>query len=167
MPITISGSGTITGLTTGGLPDGSIAAADIAAGVVPTALSNAEDGTGTNFEFNSGFGSNGVVYGVRAWINFDGSGTPGTGRANGNMDAVTDNGVGDYTCNFTNDMPDANYVAFGSMIGSSNTDATNGFINAGLNAATGTHTTAAFRFLTLHVSNGQTDYNQVQIAVIR
>ena len=30
MPITISGSGTITGLTTGGLPDGSIAAGDLA-----------------------------------------------------------------------------------------------------------------------------------------
>ena len=29
MPITISGSGTITGLTTGGLPDGSIAAGDL------------------------------------------------------------------------------------------------------------------------------------------
>lgn len=30
MPITISGSGTITGLTAGGLPDGSIAASDLA-----------------------------------------------------------------------------------------------------------------------------------------
>ena len=83
------------------------------------------------------------------------------------MDAVTDNGTGDYTCNFTTDMPDANYVALGSVIGSSNTDATNGFVNAGLNAATGTHTTSAFRFITLHVTAGATDYNQVQIAVIR
>ena len=30
MPVTISGSGTITGITTGGLPDGSIAAGDLA-----------------------------------------------------------------------------------------------------------------------------------------
>ena len=74
-------------------------------------LSNAEDGAGTDFEFNSGFGSNATAFGVRAWINFDGgAATIGTGRASGNMDAVTDNGVGDYTLNFTNDMPDANYA---------------------------------------------------------
>jgi hypothetical protein len=124
MPITISGSGTITGLTTGGLPNGSIAAADIAAGVIPAAfsLSNAEDGTGTNFEFNSGFGSNGVAYGARAWIRFDGSaGTIGTGAGNGNMDAVTDNGTGDYTVNFTTDMPDANYAI---VVTSANTGTT-------------------------------------------
>ena len=111
MAITIDGSGTITGISAGGLPDGSVTAADIASGVIPAALSNAEDGTGTNFEFNSGFGSNGVAYGVRAWINFDGSaGTIGTGRGSANMDAVTDNGTADYTVNFTNDMPDVNYA---------------------------------------------------------
>jgi hypothetical protein len=32
MPITINGSGTITGLSVGGLPDGSVSAADLAAG---------------------------------------------------------------------------------------------------------------------------------------
>ena len=85
-------------------------------------LSNAEDGTGTDFEFNSGYGSNATAYGVRAWINFDGtSSSIGTGRANGNMDAVTDNGTGDYTLNFTNDMPDANYA----FMGNCERDATN------------------------------------------
>jgi len=75
-----------------------------------TVLSNAEDGTGTDFEFNSGFGSNGVAYGVRAWIDFDGTAaTIGTGNGSGNMDAVTDNGTGDYTVNFTTDMPDNDY----------------------------------------------------------
>ena len=79
-------------------------------------LSNAEDGTGTNFEFNSGFGSNGVAYGVRAWITFSGAAdTIGTGRESGNMDAVTDNATGDYTLNFTNDMPDANYCLLASI----------------------------------------------------
>ena len=165
MAITINGTGSITGLTAGGLPDGSVTAADIASGVIPA---NAEDGAGTDFEFNSGYGSNATAYGCRAWINFDGtSGSIGSGRANGNCSSITDNGTGDYTFNFSNAMPDANYCAFGSVIGSSNTDATNGFINAGLNAATGTHTTSAFRFITLHVTNGQTDYNQVQVAVIR
>lgn len=110
MAITINGTGSITGLTAGGLPDGSVTAADIASGVIPAALSNAEDGAGTDFEFNSGYGSVATAYGVRAWIDFDGTaGTIGTGNASGNMDAVTDNGTGDYTVNFTTDMPDNDY----------------------------------------------------------
>jgi len=47
MPITISGSGTITGLTTGGLPDGSIAAGD---------LSSTLDLTGKTVTLPSGTG---------------------------------------------------------------------------------------------------------------
>jgi len=53
------------------------------------------------------------IYACRAWINFDGtSGSIGTGRANGNVSGVTDNGgSGDYTVNFATAMPDANYCA--------------------------------------------------------
>ena len=39
MAITINGTGSITGLTAGGLPDGSVVAADIASGVIPDAIS--------------------------------------------------------------------------------------------------------------------------------
>ena len=51
----------------------------------------------------------------RAWVNFDGTGTfspnPSTTkiRASFNVSSITDNGTGDYTVNFTNAMPDANY----------------------------------------------------------
>ena len=63
-----------------------------------------------NLRFNSGYGSVATAYGVRAWINLDGQATTvGTGRGSANMDAVTDNGTGDYTLNFTNNMPDVNY----------------------------------------------------------
>ena len=83
-----------------------------------SSLSNAEDGAGTDFEFNSGYGSNATAYGVRAWINFNGNAaTIGTGNASANMDAVTDNGTGDYTLNFTNNMPDANYAVTGACSG--------------------------------------------------
>jgi len=72
-------------------------------------------------QFNSGYGSVATAYGCRAWINFEGTAaTIGTGRANGNMDAVTDNGTGDYTVNFTNDMPDDDYavaVSYGTTLG--------------------------------------------------
>jgi hypothetical protein len=48
------------------------------------------------------------LYMVRAWVNFNGTGTVAI-RASGNVSSITDNGVGDYTVNFTTAMPDANY----------------------------------------------------------
>ena len=61
-----------------------------------------------NLAFNSGYGSAAVAYGCRAWVNFNGTGTVAI-RASGNVTSVADNGVGVYTINFTNAMPDANY----------------------------------------------------------
>ena len=54
------------------------------------------------------------MYACRAWVNFDGTTTPPTIRASGNVSSVTRNGVGDYTVNFTTNMPDANYAVVGS-----------------------------------------------------
>ena len=48
------------------------------------------------------------IYACRAWVNFNGTGTVAI-RAGGNVSSITDNGVGDYSINFTNAMPDANY----------------------------------------------------------
>lgn len=48
-------------------------------------------------------------YKCRAWVNFNGTGTVAI-RAAGNVSSITDNGVGDYTVNFTTAMPDANYA---------------------------------------------------------
>jgi len=52
------------------------------------------------------------VYTCRAWVNFNGTGTVAI-RASGNVSSITDNGTGDYTVNFTNAMPDANYSVTG------------------------------------------------------
>jgi len=49
------------------------------------------------------------VYACRAWVNFKGTGTVAI-QASGNVSSITDNGVGDYTVNFTTAMPDANYA---------------------------------------------------------
>lgn len=49
---------------------------------------------------------------AKAWVNFDGTGTVAI-RAAFNVSSITDNGVGDYTVNFTTAMVDANYVAAG------------------------------------------------------
>ena len=44
----------------------------------------------------------------KAWVNFNGTGTVAI-RAAFNVSSIQDNGTGDYTVNFTNAMPDANY----------------------------------------------------------
>jgi hypothetical protein len=69
-----------------------------------------------NLLFNSGFGSVATAYGCRAWVNFNGTGTPAI-RDSGNVSSITDVGTGDYRVNFTTAMPDANYSAPGSIDG--------------------------------------------------
>ena len=44
----------------------------------------------------------------RAWVNFNGTGTVAI-RQSFNVSSITDNGVGDYTVNFTTAFPDTNY----------------------------------------------------------
>jgi hypothetical protein len=52
---------------------------------------------------------------AKAWINYKGTATVAI-RASYNVSSVTVNGTGDYTINFTNALPDANYSAvFGDM----------------------------------------------------
>jgi len=63
-----------------------------------------------NIQFNSGYGSVATAYGCRAWVNFNGTTSPGTIRASGNVTSVTKNGTGLYTINFTNALTDANYA---------------------------------------------------------
>lgn len=100
MPITIDGSGTITGLSAGGLPDSSIVTADIAnAAITAAKLDGAQSGSAP-------------IYAARAWVNFNGTGTVAI-RASGNVSSITDNGTGDYTVNFTSALTDANYAAAG------------------------------------------------------
>ncbi len=45
----------------------------------------------------------------RAWVNFNGSGTVAI-NGSFNVSSITDNSTGNYTVNFTNAMPDANYA---------------------------------------------------------
>ena len=57
MPVTISGSGTITGIATGGLPDGSIASSDLADNAVTAGkLASSLDLTGKTVTLPSGTG---------------------------------------------------------------------------------------------------------------
>jgi hypothetical protein len=86
MSITINGSGTITGISVGGLPDGSITNDDLAGSIDDAKLS------GTT---------------AKAWVNFNGTGTVAI-RAQYNVSSITDNGTGSYTVNLTTATADAN-----------------------------------------------------------
>jgi hypothetical protein len=94
MPITINGSGTITGAAT--------LATTVASPTFTTPNINS-----AQFATVSGTAP---IYPCRAWVNFNGTGTVAI-RASGNVTSITDNGTGDYTVNFTTAMPDANYSA--------------------------------------------------------
>lgn len=72
-------------------------------------------------------GDSGTNYNTcRAWVNFNGTGTVAI-RASFNVTSITDNGTGDYTVNFTNAMPDANYCAVATNNRSDGTYATISF----------------------------------------
>jgi len=50
------------------------------------------------------------MYLCKAWVNFDGTQTEASMiRASGNVSSITDNGTGQYSVNFLNNMDDANY----------------------------------------------------------
>jgi len=138
MPITINGSGTVTGITAGGLPDDCITTADIAA----NAVTYAKIGTTEQGQL------------CKAWVNFNGTSTVAI-RASYNVSSITDNGTGDYTVNFTNAMPDSNYCPVFGTNSWSATDAggdrtlkikTNG--TAIDNGSPTTMTTSALRVIT-------------------
>lgn len=66
-------------------------------------ISTLSDGT------NSTSSTNCIQGSAKAWCNYNG--TAGTIRGSYNIASVTKNGTGDYTFNFTNAMPNANYAA--------------------------------------------------------
>jgi len=74
-----------------------------------TLTSTGEFTASADLKFNSDFGSAGKAFGVRSWINFNGSGTVAT-NGSGNVSGLTDNGTGNYTVSFTNSMPDNDFA---------------------------------------------------------
>lgn len=100
-----------------------------------------------NFKFNSGYGSVATAYGCRAWVNFDGTGTPAI-RASGGASSITDHGTGQYTVNFSITFPDANYVATGTT----NDQGDTGNYNVLVTTA-GTPATTSCRLITAKTSS--------------
>jgi len=111
--------------------------------------------------FNSGYGSVAAAYGCRAWVQFDGTTSPGTIRASGNISSVTRTATGNYTANFTNAMPDINYATAGICTD----DGVNPmFVGA---APSYTRTTSAYQFYTVRTTSVQSNSAYIALLVFR
>ena len=151
MPISINGSGTITGISAGGLPDDCITTAEIAANAVTTAKLGTAEASGL----------------CKAWVNFNGTGTVAI-RASYNVSSITDNGTGDYTVNFTTALADANYcVATTAMVVADQGSSYQFGIRTTTNLSTAatTKTTSALRLLSRREAD--TDLNDCNVTIFR
>jgi hypothetical protein len=93
---------------------------------------------------------------VKAWVNFDGTGTPAI-RAAYNVASITDNGAGQYEVNLTTAMPDVNYAVVGTAS-----------INASSFGYTGTGVVNTGKaFVSIFSPPNFTDMNNVYVAVFR
>lgn len=103
------------------------------------------------------------AYLCRAWVNFNGtnafSPNPSTTaiRASGNVTSITDNGVGDYTVNFTTAMTDVNYA----YTASSNANGGVSFANPSLLS------TGSVRLQTQNAALSKHDSAAVMVAIFR
>ena len=97
------------------------------------------------------------LYMARSWVNFNGTGTVAI-RASGNVTSITDNGVGDYTVNFTTAISDANYAVVG---GGSRTT-----VNM-LCITVRTFATTSVKITPIDTANAQVDSDITTIAVFR
>ena len=101
------------------------------------------------------------VYTAKAWVNFNGTGTVAI-RASGNVSSITDNGLGDYTVNFTTAFADANYTYVGSH--SSGSGGVSSFI---LNNVGATAPTTVSARVGTYVSGTAADPTYVNVAFFR
>jgi len=158
MAIVINGSGTVTGISAGGLPDASVLTADIAdANITADKLSGAQTGAAP-------------IYGCRAWVNFDGTGTTGTNmtiRGSGNLASVLKNGTGDYTITFTTAMPDTNYAPTFGGFNTGNGDGSWIVAGTGSGAYPAGITTGSLRILTYSYTGNTQDQQAVFVHIFR
>lgn len=104
---------------------------------------------------------------AKAWVNFNGTGTVAI-RAQLNVSSITDNGVGNYTVNFTTAMPDADYTFVTSnRIDAATTEGNNGYLNTFCSTNTAP-TASALRLVTPgNVTSSLFDALAVTVAVFR
>ena len=126
------------------------------------------------------------IFGVRAFVNFDGTDTSSANplnfsndnaeneggansagetlcaiKASGNVSKVVRNGTGDYTVHFTTDMPDANYAVVHNAVD-------DGVQAQGRNNYHATLAAGSYRFRgSMATDNNQRDSKDTSIVVVR
>jgi hypothetical protein len=101
------------------------------------------------------------IYACRAWVNFNGTGTVAI-RGSGNVTSITDNGVGDYTVNFTTAMPNANY----SYAISGSADNTGGSGNRSCFFVLSRATSSIRIFSASNLSGAAQDFLEVSVSIV-
>lgn len=98
-----------------------------------------------------------AYYAARAWVNFDGTTSPGTIRASQNVSSVTRNSTGNYTVNFATAMPDTNYCA---LITAKNAAITE-------SEAANSYSTSGFTFVVTRSGTGAINVGFCNVAIFR
>lgn len=156
------------GVGTAQLADGAVTSGKLAAGAVGSSQIAGGSITADKLANNSvthaklnvvGSVGDPPISAARAWVNFNGVGTVNI-RAGNNVSSVTDNGVGDYTINFTYAMAEANYAVFVSSDGTRT--------NSQLKGGGSVYTTSSVQIITTDTSttNG-TDRDFIYVAIFR
>lgn len=103
------------------------------------------------------------VYGARAWVQFDGTGTIGTNQTitgSGNVTSVYKNATGDYTITFTTAMPSANYAV--NATGSNSSIASG---NRTLMVKDGSFTTTTVRIFSVYSTTVDADCAAISVVI--
>ena len=149
MPTTITSSGITfndaTSLTSATLVANSVGATQIANGSVTAAK------LGTTEQKQI----------AKAWVNFNGTTSPGTIRSSYNVSSVTKNGTGNYTVNFTTPMADANYTVSGCA---RTPGTTNGIFQSMPNSFS-ERTTSLISICSVNTSNILTDFSDINVQI--
>lgn len=93
---------------------------------------------------------------AKAWVNFNGTGIVSV-RSSFNVTDITDNGVGDYTVNFTAALADANFAALATIEQSTFAPV----------IMASDYTTTSVRFRIFADTAGATDRSVVNAAIFR
>tara|TARA_Y100000004_G_scaffold191647_1_gene250803 strand:+ start:1075 stop:1479 length:405 start_codon:yes stop_codon:yes gene_type:complete len=104
---------------------------------------------------------------AKAWITFNGTGTVAN-RDKFNISTITDNGAGDYTLTFTNNMSSSDYV----VVGNAGYGTSGGWCSLYIHTKDGSPyyqepTTSSFRITISYsgTANNTQDFNRVSLAV--
>jgi hypothetical protein len=97
---------------------------------------------------------------AKAWVNFDGAVSSPSINDDFNVASITDNGTGQYTINFSNALPTANYVVAGTGTWST--------LSWGLHVTVdgSTITTSSFKIHTVYTNSSNFNNTDCKIAMV-